>query len=82
MITLAEWKLIGITLFATFFISAIVYVNICEIVMRIKNKTSKRTSKQITHKTTKIDLCKNLVRNMQQEFIGQKKMIFNQLIRM
>lgn len=55
MITLAEWKLIGITLITTFFISAIVYGIMLEIVARIKNKTQKRTSKQVTcqrHKKT------------------------------
>lgn len=46
MITLAEWKLIGITLIATFFISAILYGIMLEIVTRIKNKAQKRTSKQ------------------------------------
>lgn len=53
MITLAEWKIIGITLIATFFISAIVYGIIGEIIARIKNKQQKRTSKQIIYKRPK-----------------------------
>lgn len=55
MITLAGWKIIGITLIATFFISAIVYGIMCEIVAKMKNKAQKRTSKQVTcqrHKKT------------------------------
>lgn len=82
MITLAEWKLIGITLFGIFFISAIVLGIISEIATRLKNKAQKRTIKQITHKTTKIDLCRNLVANMQQDFIGERKLILNELVRM
>ncbi len=82
MITLQEWKLIGIALFITFFISTIVYGIILQFATTIKNKTKKVTRKQIIHKTTKIDLCKNLVRNMQQDFIGERKVIFNELVRM
>lgn len=82
MPTLVEWKLIGITLLGTFFISAMILGIISEIVTRLKNKAQKRTRKQITHKATKIDLCRNLVANMQQDFIGERKMILNQLIRM
>lgn len=48
MITLQEWKIIGITLIALFYISAIVYGIMFEIVARIKNKTQKRISKQVT----------------------------------
>ena len=82
MLTLQEWKIIGITLFITFFISAIVLGIISEIITRIKNKAQKRTKKQITRKAVKIDLCKHLTRNMKQDFIGERKMIFNQLVRM
>ena len=53
MISLAEWKLIGITMIAMFFISAIVYGIIGEIIARIKNKQQKRTSKQIIYKRPK-----------------------------
>ena len=55
MITLQEWKLIGITIISTFFVSTIVYGIMLEIVARIKNKTQKRISKQDTcqrHKKT------------------------------
>lgn len=66
----------------TFLLSLVALYFIHEIIVRIKNKTQKRTRRQITHKTTKIDLCRDLLANMQQDFIGQRKMIFNQLIRM
>lgn len=82
MITLAEWKLIGITLIATFFISAIVLGIISEIVARIKNKTKKVEKKKITHRYAKIDLCEYLTAKMKQEYIGQKKAFINQLVRM
>lgn len=66
----------------TFLLSLAAIYFIHEIIVRIKNKTKKRPRKQITHKTTKIDLCRNLVANMQQDFIGERKMIFNELVRM
>ena len=47
MITLAEWKLIGITIMAIFFISAIVYGIISEIVVKMKNKTKKCKGQQV-----------------------------------
>ena len=49
---------------------------------KIKNKAQKRARQQIKHKSIKIDFCKNLVRNMQQDFIGQRQVIFNELVRM
>jgi len=52
------------------------------IVSTIKNKTQKRPRQQITHKTTKTDLCRNLLANMQQDFIGERQIIFNELVRM
>ena len=82
MITLAEWKIIGITLIILFFMSAIAVGMLQEFFMKMKNKTQKRTRKQITHKVIKIDLCDYLMANMKQEFIGQRKMILNQLVRM
>lgn len=82
MPTLAECKLIGITLIATFFISAMVLGIISKIVARIKNKTQKRVRKQITHRYAKIDLYDYLTVKMKQEFIGQRKVIFNELVRM
>lgn len=66
----------------TFLLSLVAMYFIHEIIVRIKNKTPKRTRKQVTHKTTKIDLCENLVKNMQQDFIGERKLIFNELVRM
>lgn len=66
----------------TFLLSLATIYFICEIVARIKNKTPRRRRKQIVHKTTKTDLCRNLLANMQQEFIGERKMIFNELVRM
>ena len=53
-----------------------------EIIVRIKNKTQKKNKTTITHKTTKTDLCRNLLANMQQDFIGERQIIFNELVRM
>lgn len=53
MITLQEWKLIGITLIALFFISAIIYALIVEIVMRMKNKIKKSRRRQVICKKHK-----------------------------
>ena len=55
---------------------------IVTVVTTIKNKTKKVTRKQITHKYAKIDLCDYLTAKMKQEYIGQKKVIFNELARM
>ncbi len=61
-------------------LAAIYFIH--EIIVRIKNKAQKRTRKQIIHKTTKTDLCRNLLANMQQDFIGERQIIFNELVRM
>jgi lipopolysaccharide export LptBFGC system permease protein LptF len=53
MITLAEWKIIGIILMVTFFISAVVLVIMSEIATRIKNKTKKCKRQQVNHKSSK-----------------------------
>lgn len=66
----------------TFLLSLAAIYFIHEIIVRIKNKTKKRPRKQITQKTTKTDLCRNLLANMQQDFIGERRMIFNELVRM
>lgn len=81
MITLQEWKLIGITLFVIFFISAIVLGIISEIATRLKNKAQKNIKKQITRKCMKIDYNAFLISKMEQEFIGHRKMLLNELIR-
>lgn len=71
MITLAEWKIIGITLIATFFISAIVYGIMCEIVAKMKNKARKRTSKQVTcQRHKKVFNARNFISNYD-EFIAE-----------
>lgn len=71
MISLAEWKLIGITMIAMFFISAIVYGFMCEIIARIKNKQPKRTSKQITcQRPKKVFNPRNFISNYD-EFIAE-----------
>lgn len=67
MPTLAEWKLIGITLFITFFISALLYGIIGEIITRLKNKKQKSRRQQVKH--MKIDLRK-IVANYD-EFINE-----------
>ena len=61
-------------------LAAIYFIH--EIIVRIKNKTQKRTRKQITHRYAKIDLCEYLTSKMKQEYIGQKKAFINQLVRM
>ena len=52
------------------------------IVTKIKNKTHKKSRKQIISKTTKIEFYNKLLANMQQDFIGERKIIFNELARM
>ena len=52
------------------------------VIATMKNKTKKVTRKQITHRYAKIDLCDYLTAKMKQEYIGQKKVIFNELVRM
>ena len=75
-------KQLIMSLIMTFLLSLVAIYFIHEIIVRIKNKTQKRPRKQITHKTTKTDLCRNLLANMQQDFIGERRMIFNELVRM
>lgn len=71
MITLQEWKLIGITLIALFYISAIIYALIVEIVMRIKNKRKKSRSKQVTYqRPKKVFNARNFISNYD-EFIAE-----------
>ena len=87
MITLAEWKIIGITLIATFFISAIVYGIMCEIVAKMKNKARKRTSKQVTcqrHKNTfSIDYDKFINENFEKiTYLYENKNRKSELVRM
>lgn len=82
MLTLQEWKELAMISFIVLTTMLIVAYIIAGIIARIKNKAQKRTRKQITHKNIKIDLCKYLTRNMKQDFIGERKMIFNQLVRM
>lgn len=65
-----------------FAIGIIIAVLIINIVARMKNKTQKRTRKQITHKVVQIDLYDYLTSKMKQEYIGQKKVIFNELVKM
>lgn len=66
----------------TFLLSLVAIYFIHEIIVKIKNKTQKRPRQQMTHKTTKTDLCRNLLKNMQQDFIGERQVIFNELVRM
>ncbi|MBR1653547.1 MAG: hypothetical protein IJ690_01130 [Clostridia bacterium] len=66
----------------TFLLALATIYFIHEIIVRIKNKAQKRARQQIKRKSIKIDFCKNLVRNMQQDFIGQRQVIFNELVRM
>lgn len=87
MITLAEWKIIGITLIATFFISAIVYGIMCEIVAKMKNKQQKRISKQVTcqrHKNAfSIDYDEFIRANFKkQEYLFENKNRLAELVRL
>lgn len=82
MMSLQEWKELAMISFITLTTMLVAAYIIAGIVARLKNKTQKRIKKQITHQNIKIDLCKYLTRNMKQDFIGERKMIFNQLIRM
>lgn len=74
-------ELIGNYMILFLFAIAVLYF-ICSIAARMQNKTKRRTRKQITHKYTKIDLCDYLTSNMAQEYIGQKKVLINELIKM
>lgn len=74
-------ELIGNYMILFLFAIAILYV-ICSITARMQNKTKRVIRKQITHKYTKIDLCDYLTSNMTQEYIGQKKVLINELIKM
>lgn len=65
-----------------FFIAIAILYFICSIVARMQNKAKRRVRQQITHKYVKIDLCEYLTAKMKQEYIGQKKVIFNELIKM
>lgn len=55
---------------------------IATIITTIKNKTKRVAKKQVMHKYAKIDLCDYLTAKMKQEYIGQRKVIFNELVRM
>lgn len=74
-------ELIGNYMILFLFAIAMLYL-IHSIVTRMQNKTKKVTKKQITHRYAKIDLCDYLTAKMKQEYIGQKKVIFNELIKM
>ena len=74
-------EFIGNYMILFFTATAILYF-ICLIIARMQNKTKRRARQQITHKYAKIDLCDYLTANMKQEYIGQKKVIFNELIKM
>lgn len=74
-------ELIGNYMILFLFAIAILYF-ICSIVTRMQNKTKRIPGQQITHKYTKIDLCDYLTLNMQQEYLGQRKVIFKELMEM
>lgn len=74
-------ELIGNYMILFFIAIAMLYL-IHSIVTRMQNKTKRISRKQITHKYAKIDLCEYLTAKMKQEYIGQKKVIFNELIKM
>lgn len=82
MMSLNEWKELAKVCFIAFFAAIILEYIISEIIVKIKNKRHKRTGRHVTHRTAEIDLCEYLMANMKQEYIGQKKVIFNELIKM
>lgn len=49
---------------------------------KLRNNKKKTIGKKSTHKYAKVYLSKCLTENMKQDFIGQRKMIFNELVRM
>ena len=65
-----------------FGITLMIIVLSIQIIARIKNKKQKNIKKQITRKCIKIDLNEYIVANLKQEFIGQKRMFINELIKM
>ena len=75
-------KQLIMSLIMTCLLSLVAIYFISEITMRMKNKTKKVTKNKITYRTTKIEICKDIVANIQQDFIGERKMIFNELVRM
>ena len=82
MMSLIEWKNLAMMSFIVLTTMLIVAYIIAGIVARMKNKTQKRTRKQIIHKAVEIDLYDYLTSKMKQEFIGQKQVIFNELVKM
>jgi predicted membrane protein len=82
MMSLNEWKELAKISFIVLVAMLMVTYIIASIVTRIKNKAQKRERKQITRRTIKIDLCDYLMANMKQEYLGQKKVIFNELMKM
>lgn len=82
MMSLNEWKELAKISFIVLVVMLIVAYIIASVVARMKNKAQKRARKQITHRAVKIDLCDYLMANMKQEYLGQKKVIFNELMKM
>lgn len=82
MMSLNEWKELAKISFIVLTTLLVVAYIIASIVTRMKNKAQKRIRKQITHRAVKIDLCDYLMANMKQEYLGQKKVIFNELMKM
>lgn len=65
-----------------FAICIIIAVTICIIITKIKNKTPKRTKRQIIPLTANFDLYEYIIKNKKIEFIGQNKVYKNELKRM
>ena len=64
-----------------FGITLMIIVLSIQIIARIKNKKQKNIKKQITRKCIKIDYSAFVISKMEQEFIGYRKMLLNELIR-
>ena len=67
-------------LFCLFSMTTIYFIH--WILTKLRNNKKKVTGKKSTHKYAKVYLSKCLTENMKQDFIGQRKVIFNELVRM
>lgn len=65
-----------------FVIILLTITTIVLIVTKMKNKPKKRKRKQIICPNIKFDIYEYLMQNFEQEFLGQRKLIINELKKM
>lgn len=65
-----------------FAICVIIFVSICVILTKMKNKARKTIKKQIIYLKTNLDLFEYIIKDKKIEFIGQNKMYKNELRRL